>query len=57
MGHKNHNKQNNNDYLNPERAKIEKSNKIKELNNIGSTGLENIKDIQPSNGVKMKGFY
>jgi hypothetical protein len=54
MGHKKHNK---NDYLNPERAKIEKSNIQKDLENIGSIEVENAKDVQETNGVKLKGFY
>jgi hypothetical protein len=54
MGHKKHNK---NDYLNPERARIEKSNRKKELENMSSIKVENAKDIQETNGVKLKGFY
>lgn len=54
MGHKKHNK---NVYLNPERAKIEKSNIQKELENMGSIEVENAKDVQATNGVKLKGFY
>ncbi|MGK0465494.1 MAG: hypothetical protein ACJAX4_000775 [Clostridium sp.] len=54
MGHKKHNK---NDYLNPERDRIEKSNRKKELENMSSVKVENAKDIQEKSGVKMKGFY
>jgi len=54
MGHKKHNK---NVYLNPERAKIENSNVKKDLENMSSIEVENAKDIQETNGVKLKGFY
>lgn len=54
MGHKKHNK---NDYLNPERAKIEKSNIQKDLENIGSIEVENAKDVQEKSGVTLKRFY